>query len=94
MHKNRYTYLKTRNTINLVTLIMGGEFGSKIFTNLLGSRLHPILGECPCVATGTYNITVTYVLYVPVATHGYSPSKSKKYSFRAPWRPGVIQRGI
>jgi len=23
--------------------------------------LHKILGECPCVATGTYNITVTYI---------------------------------
>ena len=33
------------------------------------------IGECPCVATGTYNITVTYVLYVPVATYGHSPSK-------------------
>jgi hypothetical protein len=33
-----------------------------------------ILGECPCVATGTYNITVSYVLYVSVATHGHPPS--------------------
>lgn len=27
-----------------------------------------LLDECPCVATGTYNITVTYVLYISVAT--------------------------
>jgi hypothetical protein len=32
------------------------------------------IGECPCVTTGTYNITITYVLYVSVATHGHSPS--------------------
>jgi hypothetical protein len=29
-------------TINLVTLVMGGEFGSKVFTNPLGNRLDPI----------------------------------------------------
>jgi hypothetical protein len=34
------------------------------------------------------------ILYVLVATHGHSPSKSKKCSFRASWRPGVIERGI
>jgi hypothetical protein len=28
------------------------------------------LGECPCVATGTY------VLYVSVATHGHIPSEN------------------
>jgi hypothetical protein len=33
---NRYAYLKTRDTIKLVTLDMGGKFGSKIFTNPLG----------------------------------------------------------
>jgi hypothetical protein len=36
------------------------------------------IGECPCVATGIYNITVIYVLYVSVATHGYIPSEEKK----------------
>jgi hypothetical protein len=41
MQKNRYAYLKTRNTVNLVTLVMGGEFGTKIFTNPLGNRLDP-----------------------------------------------------
>jgi hypothetical protein len=40
--KNRYTYLKIRNAINLVTLVMGGKFGSKIFTNSLGNKLDPI----------------------------------------------------
>jgi hypothetical protein len=40
--KNRYAYLKIRNTINLVTLVMGGKFGSIIFTNLLGNNLNPI----------------------------------------------------
>jgi hypothetical protein len=25
MQESRYTYLKTRNTTNLVTLVMGGE---------------------------------------------------------------------
>jgi hypothetical protein len=25
------------------------------------SRLHYKLGECPCVATGTYNTTITYI---------------------------------
>jgi hypothetical protein len=40
--KNRYTYLKIRNTINLVTLVMGGKFGSKLYTNPLGNRLGPI----------------------------------------------------
>jgi hypothetical protein len=29
------------------------------------------LGECPCVATGTY------VLYVSVATHGHIPSRNE-----------------
>ena len=37
--ENRYTYLKIRNTINLVTLVMGGKFGSKFFTNPLGNKL-------------------------------------------------------
>jgi hypothetical protein len=40
--ENRYAYLKTRNTTNLVTLVMGGEFGSKIYTNSLGNRLDPL----------------------------------------------------
>jgi hypothetical protein len=35
----RYTYL---NTMNLVTLVMGGKFGSKIFTNPPGNKLDPI----------------------------------------------------
>ena len=39
---NRYAYLKTKNTIKLVTLVMGGKFGSKIFTNPLGNKLDPI----------------------------------------------------
>jgi hypothetical protein len=39
---NRYAYLKTRDTIKLVTLVMGGKFGSKIFTNPLGNKLDPI----------------------------------------------------
>jgi hypothetical protein len=39
--KDRYSYLKIRNTINLVTLVMGGEFGSKIFTIPLGNKLDP-----------------------------------------------------
>ena len=34
---NRYAYLKTKNTIKLVTLVMGGKFESKIFTNPLGN---------------------------------------------------------
>jgi hypothetical protein len=38
------------------------------------------LGERPCVATGTYNITITYVLYVSVATHGHSPSDTINWS--------------
>jgi hypothetical protein len=42
MQENRYAYLKTRNTINLVTLVMGGEFGSKVYSNPLGNRLDPI----------------------------------------------------
>ena len=40
--ENRYAYLKTRNTINLVTLVMVGEFGSKVFTNPLGNKLDPV----------------------------------------------------
>jgi hypothetical protein len=40
--KDRYLYLKIRNTINLVTLVMGGKFGSKIYTNSLGNKLDPI----------------------------------------------------
>jgi hypothetical protein len=48
---------------------------SAYFLTLLG-RIHAthdiliilcyylLLGGCPCVATGTYNITVTYVLYM------------------------------
>jgi hypothetical protein len=40
--KNRYAYVKTRNTINLVTLVMGREFGSKVCTNPLGNLLDPI----------------------------------------------------
>jgi hypothetical protein len=35
------TYLK-RNEINLVTLVMGGELGSKVFTNPLGNNLDPM----------------------------------------------------
>jgi hypothetical protein len=37
--KDRCSYLKIRNTVNLVTLVMGGIFGSKIFTNSLGNKL-------------------------------------------------------
>ena len=40
--KNRYAYLKIRNTVNLVTLVMGGDFGSKIYTNSHGNRLDPL----------------------------------------------------
>jgi hypothetical protein len=39
MQENRYAYLKTRKCNNLVTLVMGGEFGSKVFTNPLGNKL-------------------------------------------------------
>jgi hypothetical protein len=39
---NRYSYIKIRNTVNLVTLVMGGKFGSKVFTNPLGNKLDPI----------------------------------------------------
>jgi hypothetical protein len=35
--EDRYSYLKIRNAINLVTLVMGGKFGSKISTNPLGN---------------------------------------------------------
>jgi hypothetical protein len=40
--KNRYAYLKIRNAINLVTLVMGGEIWVKMFTNSLGNKLDPI----------------------------------------------------
>ena len=44
--KTRYkkidTYILIKNAINLVTLVMGGKFGSKIFTNPLGNKLDPI----------------------------------------------------
>jgi hypothetical protein len=39
--KDRYTYLKI-NTVNLVTFVMGGKFGSKIFTDLLDNKLGPM----------------------------------------------------
>jgi hypothetical protein len=42
MQKNRYAYLKTRNTTDLDTFVMGGKFGSKVYTNPLGNRLDPI----------------------------------------------------
>jgi hypothetical protein len=37
----RYKKIDThiRNTINLVTLVMGGKFGSKILINPLGNKL-------------------------------------------------------
>jgi hypothetical protein len=38
---DRYSYLKIRNAINLVTLVMGGKFGSKFCTNPLGNKLDP-----------------------------------------------------
>jgi hypothetical protein len=44
--KTRYkkidTHLNIRNTINLVTLVMGGKFVSNTFTNPLGNNLDPI----------------------------------------------------
>jgi hypothetical protein len=39
MQENRYAFLKTKNAINLVTLVMGGEFGSKVFTYPLDNKL-------------------------------------------------------
>jgi hypothetical protein len=42
MQENGYAYIKTINTTNLVTLVMGGRFGSNVFTNPLGNRLDPI----------------------------------------------------
>jgi hypothetical protein len=49
------------------------------------------IGECPCVATGTYNITVTYVLYVSVATHGHIPSIHElSYQTKATVRSSTI----
>jgi hypothetical protein len=48
--------------------------------NMFYMNILDILGICPCFATGAYNITVTYVLYVSVATHGHSPSEDIWYN--------------
>jgi hypothetical protein len=39
---NRYTYQKTRDTINLVTLVMVGNLGPKFSLTHLASKLDPI----------------------------------------------------
>jgi hypothetical protein len=39
--KDTHIYIN-ENTINLVTLVKGGKFESKIFINPLGNRLDPI----------------------------------------------------